>query len=54
MPTIDMHDDGVVEADVEWVMAGTGVLSSGSARSRTQLNNAQRGFFSPTENSTNK
>ncbi|KAG8323381.1 hypothetical protein J6590_006392 [Homalodisca vitripennis] len=41
-------------ADADWVMAGTGVLSSGSARSRNQLDNAQRAFNSPTEQSADR
>ncbi|XP_073989452.1 uncharacterized protein isoform X2 [Rhodnius prolixus] len=32
--------------DVDWVLAGSGSLSSGSARSRTQLENAQRAYLS--------
>lgn len=32
--------------DVDWVLAGSGSLSSGSARFRTQLENAQRAYLS--------
>ncbi|KAL1122113.1 hypothetical protein AAG570_003519 [Ranatra chinensis] len=39
--------------DVEWVLAGSGSLSAGSARSRAQLENAQRAFISPTQSSDN-
>ncbi|RZF39361.1 hypothetical protein LSTR_LSTR000882 [Laodelphax striatellus] len=42
----------LIGADIEWMMRGSGSVSAGSAKNRTQLDNAQRAFNSPPQTET--